>query len=170
MKNRRVNKFFACMLLLAILSVCFVGCQAEREKKTADAAINYLTYRGQAITVGGCDLEQLLKSLGEDYTVKEGESCAGGREYIYQYPSLRLYTTRFPSGSTVVTTVRYTDDGVDHYGVRIGSPEADVSATFGEPDVLEPDRLMYFSDGAVLTFLLRDGVVTLISLTQSFPV
>ena len=69
-----------------------------------------------------------------------------------------------------MTTVRYTDDGVDHYGVRIGSPEADVSATFGEPDVLEPDRLMYFSDGAVLTFLLRDGVVTLISLTQSFPV
>jgi hypothetical protein len=170
MKNRSFNKFLTCMLLLAMLPFCLAGCQVESETKEADAAINCLTYRGQAVTVGGCDLDQLLQALGDDYTVKEGESCAGGREYIYQYPSLRLYATRFPSGNTVLTTVRYTDDGADHCGVRIGSPEADVSATFGEPDVREQDRLMYFSDGAALTFLLRDGVVTLISLTQSFPV
>ena len=169
MKNRKISRIGVVALIFLLLLGSLVGCQQTTQTEEPEtAAIDYLSYRGQAVKVGRCNIEQLLLSLGEDYTVQEGESCAGvGKDYIYRYPSLCLYVTALVDGTATVTTVKYTDDGAEHGGVRIGSPETDIVAVFGEPDARTGDRRMYFAEESTLSFTLRDGVVTLIILQMS---
>ena len=168
MNNRRIRKWIALTLALALLMITTIGCRQEKEPEKPP--IDCLSYRGQSITPDS-DVEALLSLLGDDYTLKEAESCAGiGWDRIYQYPSLSLHVFASKSGEARINLVKYTDDGADHCGVRIGSSAEDVIATFGEATFFEEDELSYRREGCLLTFMLRDGVVTGIILQRTYPV
>jgi hypothetical protein len=111
-------------------------------------------------------VDEIIARLGEDYTVTEAESCAGvGVDRMYTYPSLRLYVFVPEGGEAVISSVSYTDDGVQTAdGLHIGSTPEDVIAVMGEPDEKSDARLVYRGEGAVLTFGLRDGAVVSIVL------
>lgn len=119
-----------------------------------------LSYRGVELTVG-MPADEAIAALGEDYTLKESESCAGqGMDRMYTYSSMRLYVFAPVEGEAVVSSVSYTDDGAQTaQGLRIGSTSSDVIAALGEADEADDARLIYRGKGCVLTFGLRDGVV-----------
>ena len=125
-----------------------------------------LSYRGVELTVGMA-ADEAIARLGDDYTVTEAESCAGqGMDWMYTYPSMRLYVFAPTEGEAVVSSVSYTDDGVATTdGLRIGSTSSDVIAALGEADEADDARLIYRGKGCVLTFGLRDGVVVSVVLS-----
>jgi len=144
-------------LVLTIVLVLLCACAPAPADEICPLS---LSYRGVELTVG-MPADEAIAALGEDYTIKESESCAGqGMDRMYTYSSMRLYVFAPVEGEAVVSSVSYTDDGVATAdGLRIGSTAADVVAAMGEPDEKGDARLVYRSDGAVLTFGLRDGVV-----------
>jgi hypothetical protein len=142
----------ALMIVLVLLCAC-VSAPADEICPLS------LSYRGVELTVG-MPADEAIAALGEDYTLKESESCAGqGMDRMYTYSSMRLYVFAPVEGEAVVSSVSYTDDGVTTDGLRIGSTAEDVVAAMGEPDEQNEARLVYRSEAAVLTFGLRDGVV-----------
>lgn len=144
-------------LALTIVLVLLCACAPA---PTDEARPLSLSYRGVELTVGMA-ADEAIARLGDDYTVTEAESCAGqGMDRMYTYSSMRLYVFAPMEGEAVVSSVSYTDDGVATAdGLRIGSKVEEVVAVMGEPDEKSDARLVYRSDGAVLTFGLRDGVV-----------
>ena len=144
-------------LVLTIVLVLLCACAPAPADETSALS---LSYRGVELTVG-MPADEAIAALGEDYTLKESESCAGqGMDRMYTYSSMRLYVFAPTEGGAVVSSVSYTDDGVATAdGLRIGSKVEEVVAAMGEPDEKSDARLVYRSDGAVLTFGLRDGVV-----------
>ena len=144
-------------LVLTIVFVLLCSCTPAPTDETSALS---LSYRGVELTVG-MPADEAIAALGEDYTLKESESCAGqGMDRMYTYSSMRLYVFAPTEGEAVISSVSYTDDGVATTdGLRIGSTAADVVAAMGEPDEKSDARLVYRADGAVLTFGLRDGVV-----------
>ena len=166
MKNKKTSKRIALVLAIVLLLIAAVGCRQEKEAEKLP--INCLSYRGQSITLDS-DVEALLQALGDDYTLKEAESCAGiGWDRIYQYPSLSLHVFAPKYGDAQINMIKYTDDGAEHCGIRIGSSAEDVIGTFGEATFNEEDELSYRSDGCLLMFLLRDGIVTGIVLERTY--
>jgi hypothetical protein len=150
-----VNKirFVILVLALVLLSACTPTLQDEPRPLS-------LRFRGVDLTVGA-KADGIIARLGDDYTVTEAESCAGvGVDRMYTYPSVRLYVFAPEGGEAVISSVSYTDDGaLTADGLHIGSKVEEVVAVMGEPDEKSDARLVYHSDGAVLTFGLRDGVV-----------
>ena len=151
-----MKRMIVTVVALALTLLCACGPVAPAEEPSSLS----LTYRGVALTVG-MPADEALAALGDDYTMTEAESCAGqGVDRMYTYPSVRLYVFAPVEGEAVVSSVSYTDDGVQTVdALRIGSTVADVVAVMGEPDGKSDARLVYRSDGAVLTFGLRDGIV-----------
>ena len=151
-----MKKIHMVVLLLALVLLC--SCTPNSPAK--ESLTLSLAYRGVALTVG-MPADEALAALGDDYTMTEAESCAGqGVDRMYTYPSVRLYVFAPVEGEAVVSSVSYTDDGVQTVdALRIGSTAAEVVAVMGEPDGKSDARLVYRSDGAVLTFGLRDGIV-----------
>jgi hypothetical protein len=150
-----VNKirFVILVLALVLLSACTPTLQDEPRPLS-------LRFRGVDLTVGA-KADGIIARLGDDYTVTEAESCAGvGVDRMYTYPSVLLYVFTPEGGEAVISSVSYTDDGaLTADGLHIGSKVEEVVAVMGEPDEKSDARLVYRSDGAVLTFGLRDGVV-----------
>jgi hypothetical protein len=157
-----VNKirFVILVLALVLLSACTPTLQDEPRPLS-------LRFRGVDLTVGA-KADGIIARLGDDYTVTEAESCAGvGVDRMYTYPSVRLYVFAPEGGEAVISSVSYTDDGVQTADVlHIGSASADVIATMGQPDDENDVRLIYRSEDAVLTFGLRDGVVVSVVLEK----
>ena len=151
-----MKKIHMVLLLLALVLLC--SCTPNSPAK--ESLTLSLAYRGVDLTVG-MPADEALAALGDDYTMTEAESCAGqGVDRMYTYPSVRLYVFAPVEGEAVVSSVSYTDDGVQTVdALRIGSTAAEVVAVMGEPDGKSDARLVYRSDGAVLTFGLRDGIV-----------
>ena len=151
-----MKKIHMVVLLLALVLLC--SCTPNSPAK--ESLTLSLAYRGVALTVG-MPADEALAALGDDYTLKESESCAGqGVDRMYTYPSVRLYVFAPVAGEAVISSVSYTDDGaVTAQGLRIGSTVADVVAVMGEPNEKSDARLVYRSAGAALTFGLRDGIV-----------
>ena len=156
-------------LLVACLSMSFCGCtptDAPGEEACRTAALT-LPYRSVEIAIGDA-AESLLQQLGEDYTVQEAASCAGiGKDYVYTYPSLRLYVFAPEQGEAIVTSVCYTDDGAAVLGITIGSSADDAVAALGKPTEQTESKLTYRADSAVLTLSLRDGRVSTIVLSEN---
>lgn len=144
-------------LALMIVFVLLCSCAPAPTDKTSALS---LSYRGVELTVG-MPADEAIAALGEDYTLKESESCAGqGMDRMYTYSSMRLYVFAPTEGEAVISSVSYTDDGVATTdGLRIGSKVEEVVAVMGEPDEKGDARLVYRAGGAVLTFGLRDGIV-----------
>lgn len=145
------------VLVLSIVFVLFCSCTPTPKDEPASLS---LSYRNVELTVGML-ADEVIAALGDDYTLKESESCAGqGMDRMYTYPSVRLYVFVPVDGDAVVSSVSYTDDGVATAGgLRIGSAAEDVVAAMGEPNEKSDARLVYRSESSVLTFGLRDGVV-----------
>ena len=150
-------------LVLTIVFVLLCSCTPAPTDETSALS---LSYRGVELTVG-MPADEAIAALGEDYTLKESESCAGqGMDRMYTYPSVRLYVFAPVEGEAVVSSVSYTDDGVATAdGLRIGSTSSDVIAALGEADEVDDARLIYRGKGCVLTFGLRDGVVVSVVLS-----
>lgn len=150
--------FFLLVLALALLCAC------TPTPPNAPRTLS-LHYRGVDLTVG-MTADAVIARLGDDYTVTEAESCAGqGKDRMITYPSVRLYVFAPVDGEAVISSVSYTDDGVQTAdGLHIGSTPEDVIAVMGEPDEKSDARLVYRGEGAVLTFGLRDGAVVSIVL------
>ncbi len=144
-------------LVLTIVLILLCACAPAPADEICPLS---LSYRGVELTVGMA-ADEAIARLGDDYTVTEAESCAGqGMDRMCTYPSVRLYVFAPVEGEAVVSSVSYTDDGVATAdGLRIGSKVEEVVAVMGEPDEKSDARLVYRSNGAVLTFGLRDGVV-----------
>ena len=153
-----MKRFWMMIIALVMLSSCTPTPPSEPHALS-------LTYRGVALTVGAV-ADEVIAALGDDYTVTEAESCAGqGVDRLYTYPSVRLYVFAPAEGEAVISSVSYTDDGVQTAdGLHIGSTPEDVIAVMGEPDEKSDARLVYRGEGAVLTFGLRDGAVVSIVL------
>jgi hypothetical protein len=131
-----------------------------------DAQPLSLSYRGVELTVGMA-AEQVIDALGDDYTMTEAGSCAGqGMDRMYRYPSVQLYVFAPLHGEARITSVSYTDDGVQSaQGGRIGCSAEDVIAAMGQADEVSDTRLIYRGEESVLTFGLRDGVVVSVVLS-----
>lgn len=125
-----------------------------------------LSYRGVELTVGMA-ADEVMAQLGNDYTMSEAESCAGqGMDRMYRYPSVQLYVFAPLHGEARITSVSYTDDGVQSaQGVRIGCSAVDVIAAMGQADEESETRLIYRGKESVLTIGLRDGVVVSVVLS-----
>ena len=149
---------FLLVLVLALLCAC------RPTPPNAPRTLS-LHYRGVDLTVG-MTADAVIARLGDDYTVTEAESCAGqGKDRMITYPSVRLYVFAPVDGEAVISSVSYTDDGVvTAEGLHIGSRAEEVTAAMGEADDASEVRLVYRSDGAALTFGLRDGAVVSIVL------
>ncbi|MBO5897737.1 MAG: hypothetical protein J6R04_01870 [Clostridia bacterium] len=128
-----------------------------------------LDYGGVSVTVGA-SVDELLTLWGEDYTRQESASCAGvGVDYLYTFPSMRLYSFAPEGGEETVTAITYTDDstdGADTRGARIGATAETVIAAFGKPDEQSETRLIFLDEVTALTVTLRDGRVTGMTLTE----
>ena len=150
-------------LVLTIVLVLLCACAPAPADEICPLS---LSYRGVELTVG-MPADEAIAALGEDYTLKESESCAGqGMDRMYTYPSVRLYVFAPVEGEAVISSVSYTDDGVATAdGLRIGSKVEEVVAVMGEPDEKGDARLVYRADGAVLTFGLRDDIVVSVVLS-----
>ena len=144
----------ALLAALALLISCTPAVPTDEPRSLS------LSYRGVELTVGAA-ADGVISALGDDYTMTEAESCAGvGVDRMYTYPSVRLYVFAPAEGEAILSSVSYTDDGAATAdGLRIGSQEQDVIATMGVADDASDVRLVYRTQGAVLTFGLRDGVV-----------
>ncbi|MBE6621282.1 MAG: hypothetical protein E7625_08010 [Ruminococcaceae bacterium] len=144
----------AMVLLLSLLCACAPIPSGD------EPAVLSLRYRDVDLTVGMA-AETVIAQLGDDYTMTEAESCAGqGQDRMYTYPSVRLYVFVPVDGEAVVSSVSYTDDGVQTAdGLHVGSSSSDVVSALGKADETSDARLIYRGKGAVLTFGLRDGVV-----------
>jgi hypothetical protein len=155
-----VKKIHLLIIALALVLLCACTPTPQNEPRTLS-----LRFRGVDLTVGA-KADGIIARLGDDYTVTEAESCAGvGVDRMYTYPSLRLYVFVPEGGEAVISSVSYTDDGVQTAdGLHIGSTPEDVIAVMGEPDEKSDARLVYRGEGAVLTFGLRDGAVVSIVL------
>ena len=156
------------LLLLICLALSLCGCTPalSSEDPQPSAPSLALPYRNANIAIGN-PVEPLLEVLGNDYTLQEAASCAGiGKDYVYSYPSLRLYVFAPENGEAVVTSACYTDDGVAMNGVAIGSSAAVAIEQFGTPAEQTESKLAYHGGKAVLTLTLRDGVITGIVLSE----
>lgn len=152
-------------MTLALTIVLILLCSCAPAPADEPRALS-LSYRGVALSVG-MPADEAIAALGDDYTLKESESCAGqGVDRMYTYPSVRLYVFAPVEGKAVVSSVSYTDDGaVTAQGLHIGSTSSDVIATLGEADEADEARMIYRGEGSVLTFGLRDGVVVSVVLS-----
>ncbi len=152
-------------IIVAIALFLLLFCACAPLPSGNEAAPLSLHYRGLDLTVGMA-ADAVIAQLGDDYTVTEAESCAGqGVDRMYTYPSVRLYVFVPVDGEAVVSSVSYTDDGVQTaLGLRLGCHSADVTAAMGQADEVSDARLVYRDEGSVLTFGLRDGVVVSIVL------
>lgn len=157
-----VRRFFYALGVLALL-LGMTACHSRANEMPAPLT---LSYRGNELTVGMRE-NDVLTVLGDDFTMSEAESCAAqGVDRLYTYPSVRLYVFAPAQGEAVLSGVTYTDDGVKTAdGLCVGCSSADVIASRGQPDEQTDTYLIYESDGAALTFTVRDGRVTGISLT-----
>ena len=155
-------KRFGLISMALLLMLCLISCASGSD---GDELLT-LTYRQVELSVG-MDGDALLVSLGNDYTVSEAPSCAGqGVDRLYTYPSLRLYVFAPETGGAVLQSVSYTDDTVKtEQGLCIGSPAEDVMAVHGEPQEQGETALISRQGQSTLTFTLRDGRVTGITLS-----
>ena len=145
-------------MTLALMIVLVLLCSCAPVPADEPRAL-FLPYRDVELMVGMA-ADEVIAQLGDDYTMTEAESCAGqGMDRMYSYPSVRLYVFAPVEGVAVISSVSYIDDGVTTGGLRIGSTVEEVVAAMGEPDEKSDARLVYRSDGVVLTFGLRDGIV-----------
>lgn len=153
-----MNRLICCLAALFLL----VSCAPEEPSKAPSLALDY---HGVTLTVGMAE-EEALAALGDGYTLSEAESCAGeGVDRMYTYPSMRLYVFAPGEGSATVSSVSYTDDGVETNGMRIGSTADEVRAALGEPDEASESALIYRREAIVLRVTLRDGRASDILLT-----
>lgn len=151
-------------LLAAMIALLFLVACSQTPSTQRPPLV--LRYREQSIAIGAA-IEPLLAALGEDYTVEEAASCAGiGKDYVYTYPSLRLYVFAPEGGAAVVTSACYTDDGAAYQTLTIGSAAETVTSVMGTPDEQSASRLVYRAEGVTLTFSLREGVVTAMVLSE----
>ncbi len=163
-KSKKICRSAAVVLLSVILLCAAVGCSTPKGGEEQGSL--QLTYREETIRVGA-EIEALLPLLGEDYTVVEAASCAGiGKDYVYTYPSLRIYVFAPENGVATVTSACYTDDGASHKGVTIGSSASDVVASLGKADEQSDSRITYRDGDVSLTFTLRDGVASAVVLAE----
>lgn len=149
----------AIVLLLSLLCACAPIPSGD------EPAVLSLHYRDVDLTIGMA-ADAVIAQLGDDYTMTEAESCAGqGVDRMYTYPSVRLYVFAPAGGEAVISSVSYTDDGVQTaLGLRLGCHSADVIAAMGQADEISDAKLVYRSGGSVLTFGLRDDLVVSIVL------
>lgn len=157
------------MALLSVLALALAltlcACSTKPNDREDDETL-YLTYR-ECRVMTGMPIRELLSALGEDYTVVEAASCAGiGKDYVYTYPSMRLYVFAPEEGVAKVTSACYTDDGASYLGVTIGSSADAVIAALGQPAENTDSRMTYKSATATLTFTLRDGAVSAVVLAE----
>ena len=147
------------VLLLSLLCACAPTPSGD------EPAVLSLRYRDVDLTIGMA-ADAVIAQLGDDYTMTEAESCAGqGVDRMYTYPSVRLYVFAPAGGEAVISSVSYTDDGVQTaLGLRLGCHSADVIAAMGQADEISDAKLVYRSGGSVLTFGLRDDLVVSIVL------
>ena len=149
-----------------MLAVLCTLCSCAQEEQGGSRIPLQLTFRETAITIGA-PVETLIGALGEDYTLMEAASCAGiGKDYVYTYPSLRLYVFAPENGVATVTSACYTDDGASHCGLTIGSSADAVLAAMGAPDEQTDSRITYRDEGVTLTFTLREGMVSAVVLAE----
>lgn len=148
------------MLALALALFCACTPTPPNEPRSLS-----LAYRDVDLTIGTA-ADAVIAQLGDDYTMTEAESCAGqGVDRMYTYPSVRLYVFAPAGGEAVISSVSYTDDGVQTaLGLRLGCHSADVIAAMGQADEISDAKLVYRSGGSVLTFGLRDDLVVSIVL------
>ena len=152
------------IMAMVLALICLVSCGTAAPAKEPKALS--LPYREVTLTIG-MTADEAVRALGDDYTMTEADSCAGqGKDRMYTYPSVRLYVFAPIEGTAVVSSVSYTDDGVQTaQGLKIGSSLSDVLAALGEADNASDTRLVYRSENTTLTFGLRDGIVVSIVLS-----
>lgn len=170
--SMKKNRSIKCMtVVLAVMmglaaALCACGPSEAPDAPVGERAVLSLPFRGTEIAAGDA-VEPLLGALGDDYTMQEAASCAGiGKDYVYTYPSLRLYVFAPEGGEAIVTSVCYTDDGAAIKGVTIGGAADAAVAALGEPDEQTESKLVYRDETSVLTLSLRDGIVTAIVLSE----
>lgn len=137
------------------------------QNQGGDAADTYrFTLKGVEVAVDA-EMAPIAGQLGDPTSYFASESCAfQGLDKVYTYGSVIIRT--YPQdGVDYVLSVELMDDTVSTpEGVRIGSPQADVIAAYGEPTEATAAALIYGKGSCTLTFLMTNDEVSAITYTS----
>ena len=105
------------------------------------------------------NISEVLDAIGEANSYFEAASCAfEGLDKTYTYSGF-VITTRPEGDEDLVNSILLTDDSVTTAeGIYIGSPQADVLATYGDSST-ENNVIQYTLGNTTLNFILEESVV-----------
>ncbi len=160
MKKITVLALCLCLLTFALLS-CAEEPVTNPNTVTYTVSVKGITLSVDAPSAG------LIKALGEPNAFEESPSCAfEGMDKIYSYSGFEV-ETYCKNGIDYIAAIQLTDDSLTmEQGVTIGSSAEQVKAAYGVPSSESEAALIYQSDGVKLQFLLRQGKVTNVQLTN----
>jgi len=138
---------------------------AEGDGQAASESDAYtFVYNGATVVPGG-DLNEVLETLGDNYTYFEAASCAGfglTKTYTYNNGSF-VISTNSEDDKDIVTNISIYDDTVSTpEGVYIGDSSDSVKEVYGQPDSETETTMTYTKGDSVLVFVITDGTVTYI--------
>ena len=158
------------LMLAAALCLALAACGGSNNggQGQGGAADTYrFTLKGVEVAVDA-EMAPIAGQLGDPTSYFESESCAfQGMDKVYTYGSVIIRT--YPQdGVDYVLSIELMDDTVSTpEGVRIGSPKADVTASYGEPVEATGTALIYEKGSSTLTFLVENDQVSAITYTSS---
>jgi hypothetical protein len=124
----------------------------------------YFDYNGTPVYLGDL-MTNVLTSLGAENEFYEAPSCAyDGMAKMYVYGGFELATyVRDANDADRLYSLTFFDDSVTTAeGAYIGQSFDDVTALYGGGYEEIPGAYLYSKDGAVLSFTVEDGEVTVI--------
>jgi hypothetical protein len=124
----------------------------------------YFDYYGTPVYLGDL-MANVLTSLGAENEFYEAPSCAyDGMAKMYVYGGFELATyIRDANDADRLYSITLFDDSVTTAeGAYIGQSFEDVTALYGDGYEEIPGAYLYGKDGAVLSFTVEDGEVTVI--------
>jgi hypothetical protein len=122
----------------------------------------YFDYNGTPVYLGDL-MSNVLEALGTENEFYEAPSCAyDGMAKMYVYGGFELATyIRDASDADRLYSITFFDDSVmTAEGAYIGQSFDDVAALYGDGYEEIPGAYLYSKDGAVLSFTVEDGEVT----------
>ncbi len=161
---KHIRLFFLLFLCLALF---LTGCEEEPVNQPPAVDTAYSLTVGSTTILINAPAAPILESLGKAASYEESPSCAfEGMDKIYSYPGFDLETYCM-GGVDYIAAVQLADDTYTlNQGVTIGSGRDDVLAAYGAPTADNTDSVIYEKNGVRLQFLLRDGRVTNIQLSN----
>ena len=160
------------LTLVLAVTLLLCGCgkkQPEPQKQEENTAPTGLVLNNVTIQVGEELTATQKEALGQPSEIQEFPSCISGatdHKYIYSEFTLQAYPQDDAEILQIVELL--TNTYATEKGIKVGDTTEAVKEAYGEPDLEEKFYMDYnLTDTIVLSFELKDGVVTKIVYTDN---